>query len=98
MRTHLLPIASSIFKVGCRIENCLRRHLLREIMAPACMREPLTAFSAASGDPTCAHSIHFDSDSYPIGVDCHASRCMANSPHLFEDLKLVKMGAVKGIN
>ncbi len=67
-------------------------------MAPARMREPLTAFSAASGAPTCAHSIRFDSDSYPIGVDCHASRCMANSPHLFEDLKLVKMGAVKGIN
>jgi hypothetical protein len=98
MRTHLLPIASSIFQDGCRIENCLRRHLLREIMAPASIREPLTAFSAASGAPTCAHSIRFDSDSYQIGVDCHASRCMANSPHLFEDLKLVKMGAVKGIN
>jgi hypothetical protein len=30
-------------------------------------------------------------------VDCHTSCCMANSPHLFEDLKLIKMGAVEGI-
>ena len=98
MRAHLLPIASSIFKVGCRIEDFLRRHRLREIMAPARVREPLTAFSASSGALTYARSVHFDSDSYPIGVDCHASRCMANSPHLFEDLKLAKVGAVTGIN
>jgi hypothetical protein len=51
-------------------------------------------------DPTClAHQskamlqlapppVHFDSDSYPIGVDNHASRCMANAPHLFKDLHL----------
>jgi hypothetical protein len=32
--------------------------------------------------------VRFDSDSYLIGVDNHASRCMANSPHLFEDLHL----------
>ena len=98
MRAHLLPIASSIFKVGCRIEDFLRRHRLKEIMAPARVREPLTAFSASSGALTYARSVRFDSDSYPIGVDCHASRCMANSPHLFEDLKLAKVGAVTGIN
>ncbi len=67
-------------------------------MAPVRMREPLTAFSASSGPPTCARSICFDSDSYLIGVDCHASCCMANSPHLFEDLKLAKVGVVTGIN
>ncbi len=67
-------------------------------MAPARIRAPLTTFSAASGAPTCARSVRFDSDSYPIGVDCHASRCMANSPHLFEDLKLAKVGAVTSIN
>ncbi len=37
------------------------------------------------------------SDSYPIGVDCHASHCMANAPHLFEDLKLKAVGEVEGI-
>jgi hypothetical protein len=32
--------------------------------------------------------VRFDSYSYLIGVDNHASRCMANAPHLFEDLRL----------
>ncbi len=32
--------------------------------------------------------VRFDSDFYLIGVDNHASRCMANAPHLFEDLRL----------
>jgi hypothetical protein len=40
-----------------------------------------------------------DSDSYFIGVDNHASRCMANSPHLFEDLHLDNdKGRADGIN
>jgi hypothetical protein len=34
------------------------------------------------------NQVCFDSDSYPVGIDNHASRCMVNSPHLFEDLKL----------
>ena len=42
-------------------------------------------------------AIRFGSNSYPIGVDCHASRCMANNPHLFEDLKLNAVGEVEGI-
>jgi hypothetical protein len=43
--------------------------------------------------------VRFDSDSYPIGVDNHASKCMANVPHLFENLHLSnnKRG-VDGIN
>jgi hypothetical protein len=32
--------------------------------------------------------VRFDSDSYLIRVDNHASKCMANAPHLFEDLRL----------
>jgi hypothetical protein len=32
--------------------------------------------------------VRFDSDSYPVGVDNHASKCMANAPHLFEELCL----------
>ncbi len=43
--------------------------------------------------------VRFDSDSYFIGVDNHASRCMANAPHLFEDLRLDdNKGQVDGIN
>ncbi len=42
--------------------------------------------------------VRFDSDSYLIGVDNHASKCMANAPHLFEDLHLNNKGQVDGIN
>jgi hypothetical protein len=43
--------------------------------------------------------VRFDSDSYLIGVDNHASKCMANAPHLFEDLHLDNnKGQVDGIN
>ena len=35
-----------------------------------------------------AHPIGFDSDSIPIRIDTHASRCMANAPHFFENLRL----------
>jgi hypothetical protein len=27
---------------------------------------------------------------YPIGINNHASQCMANAPHLFEDLCLAR--------
>jgi hypothetical protein len=43
--------------------------------------------------------VRFDSDSYPIGMDNHASKCMANVPHLFENLHLNNSkGRVDGIN
>jgi hypothetical protein len=45
----------------------------------------------------CTRAIRFDSDSYPIGIDTHAMCCMANAPHLFEDLKLGDVGEVEGI-
>jgi hypothetical protein len=44
------------------------------------------------------YPIGFDSDSFPIGINTHASRCMANAPHLFEDLWLSNKGKVQGIN
>jgi hypothetical protein len=45
------------------------------------------------------NQVHFDSDSYPVGIENHASRCMVNSPHLFEDLKLSDSeGEVDGIS
>jgi hypothetical protein len=42
-------------------------------------------------------AVRFDSDSYPIRIDTHALCCMANAPHLFEDLKLGEVGEVEGI-
>jgi hypothetical protein len=43
-------------------------------------------------------AVQFGSDSFSIGIDNHASRCMANAPHLFEDLQLTNdAGEVNGI-
>jgi hypothetical protein len=55
----------------------------------------LTALLSSSGDPG---QVRFDSDSFPIRVNNHASYCMANSPHLFENLVLSNVGKVDGIN
>jgi hypothetical protein len=98
---YLVPLAVSLFKVGCHIKSSLHLCWLRKIMASCCLRElpSITAptYAALSSRVDSILAIRFDSDSYPIGVDCHASRCMANNPHLFEDLKLNAVGEVEGI-
>jgi hypothetical protein len=98
---YLVPFAISLFKVGCRIESSLCLCWLRKIMASCCLRElpSITAltYAALLSAVNGILAIKFDSDSYPIGVDCHASLCMANAPHLFEDLKLEAVGEVEGI-
>jgi len=94
--TYLFPIVVSIFKVGCCVKGQVREiltcHCLREL--PSITRPTYTALSSAFD---CIAAIRFDSDSYLIGIDSHASRCMANAPHLIEDLKLRDVGEVEGI-
>ncbi len=82
LRTFLLPLAMASFRVGCCVESLARR-LCRRAQAPLYLRA-LQSLEAPSQPPP----LLFDSDSFPIGVDNHASRCMANAPHLFEDLRL----------
>ncbi len=45
----------------------------------------------------CTRTVLFNSNSYPIGIDTHALRCMVNLPYFFEDLKLREVGEVEGI-
>jgi hypothetical protein len=70
-------------------------------MASCCLRELLSittsTCAALSSAVNGISAIKFDSNSYLIGVDCHASRFMANTLHLFEDLKLEAVVKVKGI-
>jgi hypothetical protein len=101
LQAYLILLVVSLFKVGCRIESSLRLCWLMKIMASHCLREipSLSAptYAALSSMVNVISAIRFDSNFYPIGVDCHASRCMANATHLFEDLKLEEVGGVKGI-
>jgi hypothetical protein len=96
LRTYLVPIAVSMFRVGCRVKRWLREliasHHLREL--PSFPRLTFTALLSAVNR---TRAVCFNSDSYPIRIDTHASRCMVNAPHLFEDLKLGDVGEVEGI-
>jgi hypothetical protein len=96
LRTCLVPIAVSVFKVGCCVEGRLREllasHHLKEL--PSISQPAFTALSRAV-DST--RTVCFNSDSYPIRIDTHALRCMVNVPHLFKDLKLRDVGEVEGI-
>jgi hypothetical protein len=88
--SYLAPAQFAAFKVGCCVENKLRRFLCPIQRAPRF----LALQSASLGNPT----VRFDSDLFEIGIDNHASRCMANVPHLFEDLHLINYaGEVNGI-
>jgi hypothetical protein len=90
------PIAASIFRVGCHVEGWMR-----EILTSRCLRElpsiSRPTFSTLSSAVDRTKAVCFDSDSYPIGIDTQASRCMVNAPHLFEDLKLRDVGEIEGI-
>ncbi len=96
LRTYLVSVAVSAFKVGCHVEGWLR-----ELLASHHPRElpsfPGQNFTALLSAVDHTRAVHFDSNSYPIGIDTHATCCMANIPHLFKDLKLRDVGEVEGI-
>ena len=94
MRTYLFPALFAAYKVGCCMEAFLRRFSGLPTWAPSHL-----AFQSKGTLQPAPPPVRFDSDSYPIGVNCHASECMANKPHLFEDLRLNKdNGQVDGIS
>ncbi len=99
--SYLVLLAISLFKVGCCVESSLRLCQLGKIMASHCLRElpSITAptYATLLSEVDNNSAIRFDSDSYPIGINSHASHCMVNTPHLFEDLKLEEVGEVEGI-
>ena len=93
LKSYLIPLAMTSFRVGCRVEIFLRR--LGRLGRPS---PRYTALTSEAGPPADSY-LRFDSDSFRIGVDNHASFCMANSPHLFEDLRLTEQGTqVQGLS
>jgi hypothetical protein len=93
LRTYLFPAAFAAFKVGCRIESFIRCSSGPPIWDPNYL-----ALQSETTLQVALLPVRFDSDSYLIGMDNHASRCMANAPHLFEDLRLDNKGQVDRIN
>ena len=78
--TYLVPALFAALKVGCCVEHKLR-HFLRLFLRALRF---LALQGAFLDDP----AVRFDSDSFSIGIDNHASQYMANAPHLFENLQL----------
>jgi len=53
----------------------------------------------ANHHPALANDVRFDSDSFAVGVDNHASRCMGNNKRLFDNLILARtLHRIGGIN
>jgi hypothetical protein len=93
LQTYLFPAAFAAFKVGCHVESFIRRFLGPPIWDPNYLSHQSETTLQMASPP-----VRFDSDSCLIGVDNYASKCMANTPHLFEDLHLNNKGQVDGIN
>ena len=94
MRTYLFPALFTTYKVGCRVEAFLQR-----FSGPPTWVHSHLAFQSEATLQSASSPVRFDSDSYPIGVDSHASKCMVNKAHLFEDLRLNETkGQVNGIS
>jgi hypothetical protein len=74
-----------------QLRELIASHHLREL--PSMSQPTFTALSSAV-DHT--RAVCFGSNS-SIRIDTHATRCMANAPHLFKDLKLRDVGEVEGI-
>ncbi len=94
LQTYLFPAAFAALKVGCCVESFLQCFSGPPIWDPTCLALQSESMLQVAPPP-----VRFDSDSYPVGVDNHASKCMANAPNLFEDLRLDNnKGQVDGIN
>jgi hypothetical protein len=89
LRAHLFALTIASLKAGCRVETSLQNlcHL---------HQARFTALQGTHGDPW-SNQVRFDSDSFPIGVDNHASYCYVNSSHLLDNLILPNKSSVDGI-
>jgi hypothetical protein len=89
LRTHLFALIIASLKAECRVESSLQnlRHL---------HHAQFTALQDTHGN-LWSNQVHFDSDTFPIGVDNHALYCYINSPHLLDNHVLSNKGSVDGI-
>jgi hypothetical protein len=81
------------FKVGCRVEN-----FVRPLKAALTIERlpKFVAFAAATQLPYQVSRMHFDTNSFVIGVNTFASIMLGNHPDQFEDLKMHNDTEVEG--
>jgi hypothetical protein len=87
-RTYLFAVLWFFFQVGCCFEVVLRTTIkwMHAVRRPSTLvRLALQAWHSSPQDNVC-----FDSDSFAVGVDNHASCCIGNDKHIFENLALAR--------
>ncbi len=89
LRARLFALTIASFKAGYCVESSLQK-----LCHPH--HAQFTALQGTHGN-LWSNQVHFDSDSFPINVDSHASYCYVNSPHLLDNLVLSNKGSVDGI-
>ena len=88
--SYLVAALVAVFKVGCCVKSKLHRFLCPIQRAPR--------FLAVQGAFLDNPVVRFNLDLFSIRINNHASRCMANAPHLLEDLHLINnAGEINGI-
>jgi hypothetical protein len=92
--TYLLPLAFLGYKVGCQVERSFHG-LCRMFQCPDILQQ--IAYQSERGQSKLLPTMHFDTDSFIIGVDSFASVTMATQPDQFEDLILHTGQLVQGI-
>jgi hypothetical protein len=93
MSTYLLPLALITFKVGCWVHSscCIKVALTIKRLLK------LIAFTTTTQLPHQVPRIHFDTDSFVIGINTFALITLGNHPDQFEELKMHNNTEVVGI-
>ncbi len=92
--TYLLPMALIAFKVGCQVENSV--HRLKAALTIEQLSK-LVTFAAVTQLPYQVPRMHFDTNSFVIGINTFASIMLGNHPDQFKDLKMHNNTEVEGI-
>ena len=96
-RLTVFAVGWFLYIMSCRVEMFCHRAAFMMTGHSRALRR-YQAYAAHVDARPGATTVRFDSDSYPIGVDGHASCCMGNHPDQFEDLQLTTDGkSVSGI-
>ena len=96
-RLAVFAVGWFLYTMSCRVEMCCHRaaSMMTRHSRALCQYQSCAAHANTRSG---ANAVCFDSDSYPVGVDGHASCCMGNHPDQFEDLQLTTDGkSVSGI-
>ena len=98
-KTYLWALALTAFKVGCCVEYAVHLLLKQRRGLPRVTKHQAIrlAFQADGGSQQRSTFVRFDSNSFPVGVDNHTSRCLANNARLFKNLRPFCSGRVGGI-